>query len=92
MNFLWSVISVVVGLGLLQPKPLTAAGSVLTIPPNSEIQLKANIDDVQFKLNNPTVPSGRNLINVTESGAVTSGNQIGYAVVMVCGPQFLLLL
>lgn len=79
-------------LELVRPKRMTLSGSVLTMPPNSEIQLKANIDDVQFKLNNPAALTGRNLINVTESGAVTSGDQIGFAFVMVCGLELLLLL
>lgn len=82
---------VVADLELVRPKRMTVAGSVLTMPPNSEIQLKANIDDVQFKLNNPAALTGRNLINVTESGAVTSGDQIGFAFVMVCGLSALLL-
>lgn len=76
--------AVVADLELQRPKRLTTFGSVLTMPPNSEIQLKANIDDAQFKLNNPATSAGRNLINVTESGMVSSGDQIGFASVMVC--------
>lgn len=76
--------TVVADLELQRPKRLTTFGSVLTMPPNSEIQLKANIDDAQFKLNNPATSAGRNLINVTESGMVSSGDQIGFASVMVC--------
>ena len=42
---------------------------------------------MQFKLNNPATLTGRNLINVTDSGTVTSGDLIGFAFVMVCGPS-----
>lgn len=70
----------VADLTLQKPKNMNTAETVLTMPPNSEIQLKANTDDAQFQLNNV---AARNLINITESGLVTSGNQIGFASIMV---------
>lgn len=71
---------VLTDLHLERPKRLSTDSSVVVMPPNSNIQLKTNVADAQFKLD--ASGFGRNLINVSESGLIRSGDEIGYSLVM----------